>query len=169
MFPRIVVSALCVVALLSSGGCGYRFGPSAGEAQTVVVRLFGNETREPLLERDLTNVLISELERSPYFVPLEPGDESQLSLEGTVDQYGSTAVAYDQDDTIVRYLVRVSATVVLREEPSGRIVWKGGTSASEEFSADPDKTVQLQLENLAKLRAISRLGEEITHSLSQRF
>jgi len=163
------VMAAAVLGLSLLTACGYHAGAVGGESETLAVAMYGNRTREPLLEKELTNFLISELVRSPSFVPLNPGQSSDLSLEGDVTGYANTAVAYDADDDIVRYLVSVSALTTLREEPSGRVLWKGGAEASQEYPADDDKDLQRQFEEQARLAAIERLAEEIVQRLGQRF
>lgn len=160
----ITVTLGCLVC-----ACGYRFGGVDQEPLSIAVSMYGNSTREPLLEKELTNLLISELERSPSFIPQEVDTPSRLSLEGAVTGYTSSAVAYDADDQIVRYLVRISAVSTLREEPSGRVVWRGVSDAAQEYAADPDKALQRQREEQARLQALARLAEEITQRLGQRF
>jgi len=166
---KIWVTAVAALLVSMASACGYHFGAVDREAATVSVAMFGNTTREPLLEKELTNLLISELERSPAFVPLEAGARASLSLEGEVTGYASTAVAYDAADEIVRYLVQVSAVSTLREEPSGKVVWKGVSDAAQEYAADPDKALQRQNEEQARLEALQRLAEEIAQRLGQRF
>jgi len=164
---RVLVVAAAVLFLCS--GCGYHFGSADTGSSTIAIAMFANATHEPLLEKDLTNLVISELVRSPAYNPVESIRDSQLSLEGTVTSYTSTAVAYDSSDTIKRYLVTVSATVTLREEPSGRVLWKGSADAAEEYAADIDKALQRQLEEQARTAAMVRLAEEISQRLEQRF
>jgi len=164
---RLVVAAFLCCSLLAA--CGYHFGAAGGRVETLAVSMYANRTREPLLEKELTNLLISELERSPAFLPLNPGEGSDLSLEGEMTGYANTAVAYDSQDNIVRYLVSVSALTTLREEPSGRVLWKGGAEASQEYPADADKDLQRQFEEQAKLVALGRLAEEIVQRMGQRF
>jgi len=165
--PGILLILMFCCVLSSS--CGYSFGPAAGKRDTIVVGMFANATREPLLEKDLTNLVISELMRSPAFTPIEKMDVSQLSLEGELVRYRSSAVAYNSSDAITRYLVTVAAEVTLREEPSGRVVWKGQTEAAQEYPANSDKAVQRQLEEQARLAALERLAEEIIRHLEHRF
>ncbi len=162
-----LILGVCIGIAVSA--CGYRFGAVGQGAQEIAVAMYGNSTREPLLEKELTNLLISELERSPAFTPREVDTPSHLSLEGVVTGYSSTAVAYNAEDEIVRYLVRISAVSTLREEPSGRVVWRGVSDAAQEYAADEDKALQRQREELARLEALARLAEEITQRLGQRF
>lgn len=167
---RMRLAMACFVGLLVlSAGCGYHFGPQTADPSTIVIAMFGNQTHEPLLEKKLTDLLVSELARSPVYSPVEAVLESQLSLEGVVSSYASSAVAYDSADTIVRYLVTVSANVTLREEPSGRVLWRGLADGAQEYPADSDKALQRQLEEQAQAAALTRLAEEISQRLAQRF
>ena len=166
--PSVFLSYALVLLGLCSG-CGYHFGPGNSEPSTIVIGMFANQTHEPLLEKDLTDLVISEVARGPVYTPVESLRDSLLSLEGVVNSYVSSAVAYDANDTIVRYLVEVSATVTLREEPSGKVLWKGKASAAQEYSADSDKALQRQLEEQARDVALARLAEEISQRLAQRF
>lgn len=168
MLSRLGLIVL-LIACLFLGACGYHFGAGDSSPSTIVVGFFANATREPLLEKELTNYVVSELIRSPAYRPIEDVAESQLSLEGEVVRYSSGAVAYDANDVIARYLVTVAAEVALREEPSGRVLWKGQAEAAQEYSANTDKAVQRQLEEQARLLALSRLAEEITRHLEHRF
>lgn len=163
----LLITGGLVLCLLAA--CGYHFGVVDTESSTISVAMFGNQTSEPLVQKDLTNFVISELGRSPTYVPVEDGAGYRLSLEGEVSTYSSSAVAYDAADTIVRYLVRVSADVTLRQEPSGRVLWKGRADSAQEYPADIDKGIQRQLEEQARLMALSRLAEEIVQGLERRF
>jgi hypothetical protein len=165
---KLSTAAVLIVCMMLVG-CGYYFGSPSNEPATVAVSLFENLTREPLLEKELSNYLISELERSPNFTPYEAIADSSMSIEGQVTGYASAAVAYDPDDKIVRYLVTISALTTLREEPSGRVIWKGVSNASEEYPANLDKALQRQSEEQARLVALARLAEEVVQRLSHRF
>jgi len=169
MFKPHPLLGVAAVVLLLCSACGYHFGSVDSGVSTIAIAMFANSTHEPFLEKDLTNLVISELMRSPAYSPVESIQVSQLSLEGTVTGYASAAVAYDSSDTIKRYLVTVSASVTLREEPSGRVLWKGSADAAEEYAADLDKAVQRQLEEQARTAAMVRLAEEISQRLEQRF
>ncbi|PLY04077.1 MAG: hypothetical protein C0624_06295 [Desulfuromonas sp.] len=169
MLLAVRLRSLALALLFVCSACGYHFGPVDGESTTISVEMFGNKTTEPQLEMEFTNLMISELARSPLFTPVEDVLEGQLSLEGTVTGYTSSAVAYNSDDKIVRYLVTVKAAVTLREEPSGRVLWKGKADGAKEYPVDADKGLQRLYEEQARNTALIRLAEEISRRLGQRF
>ena len=79
------LAALAALGVVLCGGCGYRVtsgGDFPSELESVYVVMFVNRTLEPYLERQLTDRLIVELQRSGRYEISEDRAAADLLLEG---------------------------------------------------------------------------------------
>ena len=166
-----VVSILFVVLL---AGCGYHVPGTSdswvgGEAKTLYIQLFDNQTTEPYLENFITDALVAELSRSRLVELTENPALADVRLLGEVKDFSSSALAYGATDRITDYRAKMKVSVRLLRKGSSEVLWQENMSRSEDYLATINKNLQLEGQRLAARRVSQRLAEDIYASLLNNF
>ena len=162
-----VVSILFVVLL---AGCGYHVPGASdswigGEAKTLYIQLFDNQTAEPYLENFITDALVAELSRSRLVELTEDPALADVRLLGEVKDFSSSALAYGATDRITDYRATMKVATRLVRKENHEVLWQENMSRSEDYLATIDKNLQLEGQRLAARRVSQRLAEDIYASL----
>ncbi len=102
-------------------------------------------------------------------------ENADLILNGTIDNYITTAVAYTSADQIQEYRISLTIEAELIEKRSQKVLWKGKLFADQDYPALIDITqanrIALQQNSEdAALREISRkLAQELFQKMSENF
>jgi len=147
-------------------GCGYHTPGASdtwvgGEARTLYVQLFDNQTVEPYLENYVTDALIAELSLSRFFELTENPGTADVRLVGEVKTFTDSARSYGNSDQITEYSATMAITVRLLHKNSSDIVWQTNLTRSEDYLATINKNLQLEGQRLAAIRVSQRLAEDI--------
>ncbi len=131
--PRGVAAAISwlVPALLASfsfHGCGYTLsGRSVAlpqGVQTIGIPIFVNRTNRPDLEQRITEHVIDEFSTRGR-IRILPGEEgADAVLMGVILGYTSNPVVVSELGRASRYEIRITASVVLREARTDRLLWE---------------------------------------------
>lgn len=156
---------ILLAAVLSAAGCGYHL-PGRGsslpaDVQTVYIDLFVNRTVEPFLENGLTNEVAREFARRGVLRPVADAGKADALLTGEITGYETVPISFDRNDEITEYRSLMTVSAVLRRADTGRVLWKGGVSWSEEYPASADKAAQEDNEAAAVEIITARLAEEL--------
>ncbi len=165
MRPALI--ALLLFALVAAG-CGYQF-PGRGSSlpediRKVELALFANGTSQPSVETEFTSRLTDEFIRQGALGIVSSGSAADAVLSGKVESYRSRALSYDGRDKITEYRSEMTVSAALRRSSTGQILWKGRVSRFEEYSANPDRSVERDNEQ----RAIDRLSDRLAKDLYAR-
>ena len=168
---RLVLLGLIAVLL---AGCGYRpvdAGTSwvGGDLRILYVTLFANRTHHPMLENILTDQLNAELMRSRVVQLGQNLEQAELSLSGVIDGFSSQAVAYDAGDRIAEYRVMITCQVRLIDNRDGTMLWQDRLSGTDTFAASPDKSLQLDGQDLAIRAVAGRMANDLSSRLHNAF
>lgn len=148
---------LLFVALSLLNGCGYRLPSQTAKpavaGSTIGIALFANRSFRPNLESVLTNELVDEFAKRSVFTVV-PG-EGDLSLNGAILSYGTSAVSYSGTDTVREYRAAMTVEATLRRSASQQVLWKGTLSWSQDFPANTNIALQQNNEEAA-IQEISR-------------
>ena len=165
---------ISVLLLLLLSGCGYHTPGASdtwvgGEARTLYVQLFDNQTIEPYLENYITDALIAELAVSRLFELTENPDKADVRLAGNVKTFTDSAVSYGNSDQITEYSATMAVAVRLLDKNNSDIIWQRSLTRSEDYLATINKNLQLEGQRLAAIRVSQRLAEDIYASMLYSF
>ena len=165
---------ISVLLLLLLSGCGYHTPGASdtwvgGEARTLYVQLFDNQTIEPYLENYITDALIAELAVSRLFELTENPDKADVRLAGNVKTFTDSAVSYGNSDQITEYSATMAVAVRLLDKNNSDIIWQKSLTRSEDYLATINKNLQLEGQRLAAIRVSQRLAEDIYASMLNSF
>ena len=165
---------ISVLLLLLLSGCGYHTPGASdtwvgGEARTLYVQLFDNQTIEPYLENYITDALIAELAVSRLFELTENPGKADVRLVGAVKTFTDSASSYGSSDQITEYSATMAIAVRLLDKNSSDIIWQQNLSRSEDYLATINKNLQLEGQRLAAIRVSQRLAEDIYASMLNSF
>jgi hypothetical protein len=155
-------------------GCGYHSPGSSdewvgGDAYTVYIDLFENQTSEPYLENFMTDALVAELSRSRLVTLSENPELAEVHLVGEVKYFTSSAIAYGSTDRITDYQATMTVAVRLLRTGSREIIWQNYLQRSENYLGTADKNLQLEGSRLAARQAAQRIAEDLYASLLNGF
>jgi outer membrane lipopolysaccharide assembly protein LptE/RlpB len=162
------------LVLIVLSGCGYH-APGAsdawvgGDARTVNIQLFVNQTGQPYLDNYLTEALVAELSRSRFLTITENPELADLQLVGEVKYFNSSAISYGSTDRITDYRATMTITARLVRRGSSEVLWQENLRRSEDYLATLDKNLQEAGERLAAIQVSQRLAEDINAHLLNSF
>lgn len=163
---------LSAMLLLLLTGCGYRFAGQVNnlpdDVRTLYVELFVNRTFEPYLENRLTDQVVEEFARHRTLRTVER-KKADASLSGIIKSYVTGPVSYDRDDEITEYRSKLTLLATVRRTDTGKVLWKGALSWTEEYPASDDKIVQEDNEAAAIGVIVDRLAEELHFRVVENF
>ena len=165
---------LSIFFILVVAGCGYHTPGSSdswvgGEARTLYVQLFDNQTVEPYLENYMTDALIAELSTSRLIELTENPGKADVRLVGDVKTFSDSARSYGNSDQITEYSATMAITVRLLHKNSSDIVWQTSLTRSADYLATINKNLQLEGQRLAAIRVSQRLAEDIHANMLHSF
>lgn len=169
---RLFSIAILAGALLALAGCGYR---PTGEGSlrlagdgTIGIPQVVNKAYRPHLGVLLTDSLLAEFARRTGRRVLS-GEGGDFTVLVTIVSYRSVPVAYGADDRVRLYQAVVAVTAALREEKSGRILWKGELSQADEYPVNTVVAFQQNSEEAALREICARLAERLYQKLAEDF
>lgn len=164
---------LPILLLLACVGCGYQIPGRGGElpegVSTVYLPLFSNQTLKPRLENSLTDSVAEALSRVSSIRLVSDKSQADAVVEGAILSYGSTALSYDQNDTIREYRARMIVDIKLRRLQDGKLLWHNRIDWQEPYLTSPDKSLQNDREDAAIREIDQRLAEEFLFRLLEDF
>lgn len=165
---------LTIILCLFVAGCGYHVPGASdtwvgGEARTLYVSLFDNQTSEPYVENYITEALVAELSRSRTFVLTENSKVAEVILKGRIEGFQSKALAYSSSDQITDYRATMRVSLRLVNAQNDKVLWKDSLSRKADYQATVDKSLQLEGTRLAAEEVSKRLAEDIHARLLNNF
>ncbi len=164
---------LALVFCLLLTGCGYQFrgqGSSLpGNVHKVYIEMFSNGTTEPFLENRLTNAVSRRFARKREVDVTARKGSAEAVLTGTISGYDTTPISYDKNDDVLEYRSTLTFAAVLSRVDSGKTLWKGSLTWSEEYLANADKSIQDDSESAAVVQISDRLSDELLAHLLENF
>ena len=120
-FRRALLGALCGLAAIGTGACGYRAGFELGAGQQIGVAIFDNQSLERDIERELHAQLTDAVQRMVASPLVSPG-RADYRIEGRVVEYRRRTGIRDIDNRRLESGVQiiVSARLVRAVAPGGR-------------------------------------------------
>lgn len=154
-----------LLATLPLYGCGYTLvgrGQSRLPAHitSVAVPLFGNQTLEPELEKDVTSALRQAFIRDGRLKVKEVKNATSV-LEGLIRSYTLEAVAFDIQDRATQYRVVIGVHIVYRDLVEDKIIIDQNFSAREEFGV----TEAIASREAAKVSSRQAAADELAGQL----
>ena len=152
--------------LLILAGCGYRFLSGSlnlpPNVHKIAVPIFANHTNEPDLEKVITKALIHRIQQQGE---LEVTSESQADviLMGTVTDYSShTALAYDKEQRIKEYRLRLTAVAYLKDAKTGKLLGRAHrVPAKSEYPVSLDVGITREAEKAAQKVAADEWARDL--------
>ncbi len=123
--------------LLAASGCGYalegtRRPEALKDVRNIAIPVFVNETREPGLERTMTDAVRSRFLLDGRLRVVE-SPEADVVLEAAVREYKLEPIGFSQADQVRRYRVFIRTQVRLRDLQRGRLILDQEIESDSEF------------------------------------
>jgi outer membrane lipopolysaccharide assembly protein LptE/RlpB len=171
---RRIVYCLALAVSCFLGGCGYRLTseaqtPSLTAGKTIAIPMWRSKSYRPNLEAILTGSLIDEFAlRSGGMVVAE--DAAELLLIGTIVDFATVPVSYTAADQVREYRATMTVNATLTEKRSQKVLWKGALSASQDYQAINDPTLQnrIALQQSSEEAALREICRKIAQQLFQK-
>src|SRR3989338_3350639 len=172
-----------LLSLFSFAGCGYQIagrGVHIPEGiRTMAIPVFENKTLEPIVEEELTPVVIREFLRDSR-IEVVNRPQAGLALQGSVTSYKESPLSFDQNQNVLEYRITVVTHLILvrldrdatppdkqnipvppigspngSPNGSGDILWERDVTESAEYRASSD-VMSTRIAKLLALREIAR-------------
>ena len=138
-------------------GCGYQIAGRGGHipegVRTMAIPVFENKTLEPIVEEELTPVVIREFLRDSR-IEVVSRSQTGLVLQGSVTSYKESPLSFDQDQNVLEYRITVITHLVLVRQFS-EILWERDVTESAEYRVSSD-VMSTRVAKLLALREIAR-------------
>lgn len=173
-FPTVLaLSGLLLTAVLANG-CGYALVGRATnlppDVEDIYVAPFENATPRQQVEQFVTEAIAEELVRRPRYGVVSSADEADAVLEGTVNRFGLTPIAFDQDGRATEYEISVTARVVLERVGSDEVLWANERYVfRENYQVDTGEAGFLDREDVALREVAERFAETMVSDLLEGF
>lgn len=163
---------LLLVGVTFVSGCGYHHiggvgSPSEGKGG-IHVRIFTNKTSRSGLEAVVTQSIIDEVAKHSGGNSVDEASADRI-LAGAVTSYRVAAVSYTAADRIAGYRATMALAANLVERQTGKVLWKGEISGSQDYPANADITLQQNNENAAVVEISRRLAEQLHEQIQEDF
>src|SRR3990172_1119743 len=162
----LLASYLLLLVSFSFAGCGYQIagrGVHIPEGvRTLAIPVFENKTLEPIVEEELTPVVIREFLRDSR-IEVVSRSQTGLVLQGSVTSYKESPLSFDQDQNVLEYRITVITHLVLVRQFS-EILWERDVTESAEYRASSD----VMSTRVAKLLALREIARNLAQNAADR-
>lgn len=179
---KVFYSYLLLLTSFFFAGCGYQIAGRGGHipegVRTIAIPVFENKTLEPIVEEELTPVVIREFLRDSR-IEVVNRSRAGLVLQGSVTSYKESPLSFDQDQNVLEYRITVITHLVLvRQERDatpnvlpdgssnglGGILWERDVTESAEYRASSD----VMSTRVAKLLALREIARNLAQNAADR-
>lgn len=160
------ITVLSLAALLT--GCGYSLALKNGllDGRNVQVGMFANRSYQPDVEAKLRLAMVNELlARGEHPVTTE----ANLVISGEVEKLVVETVAYTAADKAGLYRVTMTVTAELFDKKSGKILWKGSETLSQDYPATLDLALQKNARDAAVAEVCRSISKVLLARMTQSF
>ncbi|HTO08197.1 MAG TPA: LPS assembly lipoprotein LptE [Myxococcota bacterium] len=168
-------AGLWLAVVLALSGCGYQalngrnpFGPGA---QSIELKSFENDTREPGLEQLVGEAMNEEFARRGLLKPqLEGQGAADLVLRGTLLSATVHSSSYSSGALALEEGIDVAFNVSVHRVSNGELVWQhNDLHMREVFLSSADPQVYVSNKEQALRRISSEIAERVHDELFQKF
>ena len=152
---RFLRNTLCffvVVFLFSS--CGYHlsgYGSSLPpNIRTISIPVFKNSSSEPNIQRDATDA-VRRAFTSDGRLKVADAKKADLIMRGTLTDYQLRAVAFNSEDSVEEYIVRIGVQIIAYNRVKRKIIFEQKFTTQWNYRATSN-VVGSQLEKFSALR-----------------
>jgi hypothetical protein len=127
-------------------GCGYRLiGTQTmipGDIRSISVGRFENNSRQEGLEKTLAFAFEREFYERGALPLRENPNEGDGVIMGTIREFKTRPVSFDEDDEALQYEAELTLDVTLLRQADGKVLWRGARlHAFEQYSVSPNTVV----------------------------
>lgn len=161
---RIAITMLVAVQALFCGSCssdpkdGYSFASThSAKIRTISVPIFENETYRPGMERELTEAIIKEIQRTTRWTVVS-GGSADATLSGKLRSVSNNAITTDPRTGFVQEMgVAVRVDFDLEDNRTGKdMVRRRGFQALDTFVASRNVSERAEIGQNAAIDALAR-------------
>ncbi len=150
-------------------GCGYSLATkntTIPKGKSVAVKMFANRTYQPNIEGDFRRALVNELAARGL---VSGNDAADFIISGEIVSLTINTAAFSAVDRAMLYTVVIGINMQLVEKNSGKSVWKGSETISQEYPANTDLALQRNALDAAVLSACTNAAELLVAKMNQSF
>ncbi len=159
------ISFFFLAMLLFAGGCGYHVagkgGKMPGNAASVSIPVFLNNTAKPDIEGTVTGAFVSE-----FMNTVAVSDPADAVIEGVIKSYSLTAVSFTKSDINQEYRLTVVFSIRMKSPKDETIFWEDmDVSDYEDFAVN---TADVTATKEAELEAYRKLSRDTARRIKER-
>ena len=150
---------------LSLSACGYQLAGRGGhipdEIKSVAIPVFENKTMEPVIEEELTPMIIREFIKDSR-IKVVDRTEADLVLGGSVNSYKESPLSFDQNQEVLEYRITVTTHLKITRQKINNIIWEKDIIKSSEYKVSSNVMTTRTSKLLALKEIAKNLSEEVT-------
>jgi hypothetical protein len=143
---------LCILLALLAG-CGWHLvGRGAGaldpRVEVIAVPLLENDTQQDEVAMRFTEAITNEFVRRGRYKVVSTDTSADAVLEGRIRTYETVNIEFDDDGTVTRQEVRITAAFTFRNLIAGRVEWENSAfafRAEYDVTGDPETYTDLEV------------------------
>jgi outer membrane lipopolysaccharide assembly protein LptE/RlpB len=172
-----VLSAQCsvVAMVLLAAGCGYALVGRGSfldpSVRTIEVPAFVNRTTRVELEQRVTQAVADEVVSRSRLRLVSLPAEADVILRGSIDSFGITHVAFNEQGRATRYQISITAKIELLDHRSeDKVLWKNDQYRfTEDYQVNVAATDAFDQESRAIREIAVRFAESLVTNLLEGF
>lgn len=163
---RKIVSLLLLLSLLS--GCSYALKLSLPEnIKKIAIPTFTNKTMKYGIETKLTDAVIRQFLVDGRLEVVDK-DKADAVLEGVISHYLLQPLAYDANNVVIQYRLKMDVDVKLVDLKENKVLWVqeqvgGITGGSTTFYVSGSTGFAIETEYDAQLRVYDKIARDIVN------
>ncbi len=153
---------ICLVALLTWGGCGvYTFNPRGSSSiETIAVEPFENETAEYGLADRMTELVVDEFIADGN-IKVVSAAAAEVLLVGILKDYRRVVEKYDENDQVDEYKIVMDFEIALVNAEDQTDIWRENITQEGVYDAVEES------EEIGQERAAGRLVEAVINKTTK--
>lgn len=170
-----MIRRMALFALLLAGGCGYTLVGQGNllpaHIDTIQVPTFVNRTTRVELEQRLTQAVADEFVSRGGMRLVNNADQADAILRGSIEWFGITPIAFNEQGRATRYQISVNANIELVDHTNDDAsIWKNEQYRfTESYAVEASSLDAFDQETRAIREIAERFAESVVSSILEGF
>ena len=133
---KLSILFLCLFLLTS---CGYHLSGTGGSLskgiRTISIPVFDNDSREPLIQRQLTDA-VRQAFLTDGRLRLASPENSDLLLNGILTYYSVRSVAFNKDDVVTESIITLGVNIEVMDQINEKVYMEDSMNTNWDYRSD---------------------------------